>query len=244
MDRAPAAQTDEPGRSETLGLLEGLASTRAIRRYRDEPVNDEDLATIMWHATRAPSGSNRQPFRFVVLHDGPRAIAAKALLGESFRTLWAEKRRRDGYDTGSGSQADTPKARMAATMEHFVDNFEATPVVVLACLIRHRDPTPTEGASVYPACQNLLLAARALGYGGVMTMWHAYVEDELRELLGIPAEVGIAATWTLGRPFGHHGPVRRLPVEELIFDDGWDCPAPWAKDPPGTRFTQGGPPRS
>ena len=173
MDRAPAAQTDEPGRSETLGLLEGLASTRAIRRYRDEPVNDEDLATIMWHATRAPSGSNRQPFRFVVLHDGPRAIAAKALLGESFRTLWAEKRRRDGYDTGSGSQADTPKARMAATMEHFVDNFEATPVVVLACLIRHRDPTPTEGASVYPACQNLLLAARALGYGGVMTMWHA-----------------------------------------------------------------------
>ena len=133
---------------------------------------------------------------------------------------------------------------MAATMEHFVDNFEATPVVVLACLIRHRDPTPTEGASVYPACQNLLLAARALGYGGVMTMWHAYVEDELRALLDIPVEVGISATMTLGRPVGHHGPVRRLPVEELIFDDGWDCPAPWAKDPPGTRFTQGGPPRS
>lgn len=231
----------DPG--EELGLLEGLASTRAIRRYRDEPVGEDDLATIMWHASRAPSGSNRQPFRFVVLRDGPRAIRAKALLGESFRALWAEKRHRDGYDAGSGTQADTPKARMAATMEHFVDHFEATPVVVLACLIRHRDPTPTEGASVYPACQNLLLAARALGYGGVMTMWHAYVEDELRELLDIPADVAISATLTLGRPQGRHGPVRRRPIDELVFDDGWDQQAAWAHDPPGTRFTRAGPPR-
>lgn len=227
---------------ERVGLLHGLATTRAIRRYRDEPVDDDDLAAIMWHATRAPSGSNRQPFRFVVLCDGPRAIKAKTLLGESFRTLWAEKRRRDGYDAGSGSRDDSPKARMATTMEHFVDHFESTPVVVLACLIRHRDPTPTEGASVYPACQNLLLAARALGYGGVMTMWHAYVEDELRALLDIPVEVAISATLTLGRPAGHHGPVRRRPVEELVFDDGWAQPAAWAHDPPGTRFTQAGPP--
>ena len=229
--------------SDEVALLDGLATTRAIRRYRDEPVLEDDLATIMWHATRAPSGSNRQPFRFVVLRDGPRARQAKALLGESFRTLWAEKRRRDGYDAGSGTQSDTPKARMAATMEHFVDHFETTPVVVLACLIRHRSPTPTEGASVYPACQNQLLAARALGYGGVMTMWHAYVEDELRELLDIPYDVAISATLTLGRPEGGHGPVRRRPVDELVFDDGWEQPARWAEDPPGTRFTSAGPPR-
>ena len=227
----------------SLGLLQGLATTRAIRRYTDEPVAEEDLATIVWHATREPSGSNRQPFRFLILRDGPLATQAKALLGESFRTLWAEKRRRDGYDAGSGTQSDTPKARMAATMEHFVDHFETTPVVVLACLIRHRSPTPTEGASVYPACQNQLLAARALGYGGVMTMWHAYVEDELRELLDIPDDVAISATLTLGRPEGGHGPVRRRPVDELVFDDGWEQPARWAEDPPGTRFTSAGPPR-
>ena len=236
------AGSGESGPSDEVALLDGLATTRAIRRYR-EPVLEDDLATIMWHATRAPSGSNRQPFRFVVLRDGPRARQAKALLGESFRTLWAEKRRRDGYDAGSGTQSDTPKARMAATMEHFVDHFETTPVVVLACLIRHRSPTPTEGASVYPACQNQLLAARALGYGGVMTMWHAYVEDELRELLDIPDDVAISATLTLGRPEGGHGPVRRRPVDELVFDDGWEQPARWAEDPPGTRFTSAGPPR-
>ncbi|MEZ5382452.1 MAG: nitroreductase family protein [Microthrixaceae bacterium] len=234
-----ASNDGHPG----VPLLDGLATTRAIRRYRPEPIPEADLNTILWHATRAPSGSNRQPARFVVLRDGPRAVQAKALLGESFRALWAEKRRRDGYDEGSGAEVNTPKARMAATMEHFVANFEATPVVVLACLMRHRDPHPTEGASVYPACQNLLLAARALGYGGVITMWHSFVEDELRELLGIPTEVALAGTIPLGRPMGRHGPVRRRPVAEVVFEDGWNQPATWAADPPGTRFTSSGPPR-
>jgi nitroreductase len=124
----------------------------------------------------------------------------------------------------------------------FVDHFEDTPVVVLACYGRHRATNPTEGASVYPACQNLLLAARALGYGGVMTMWHAFAEDRLREVLEIPDEIAIAATIPLGKPFGHHGPVRRRPVSQLVYDDRWGHPAPWVSDPPGTRFTSAGPP--
>ena len=220
-----------------------MATTRAIRRYRDEPIPDDDLSTILWHATRAPSGSNRQPFRFVVLRDGPKAEQAKSLLGASFRSMWARKREADGYDEGSGASADTPKARMAATMQHFVDHFERTPVVVIACLQRHRDPHPTEGASVYPACQNLLLAARALGYGGVMTTWHSFVEADLRTLLGIPDDVALCATIPLGRPAGGHGPVRRRPVAELVYDDGWEEPAMWAADPAGTSFTAAGPPR-
>jgi nitroreductase len=222
-------------------LLTGLATTRAIRRYRDEPIPDADLRTILWHATRAPSGSNRQPFRFLVLRDGPAATEARRLLGESFRALWAEKRRADGYDEGSGAEAGSPKARTAATMQRFVDRFESTPVVVLACLRRYRKPDPSEGASVYPACQNLLLAARALGYGGVLTMWHQYVEDDLRAVLGIPPEVALSATIALGRPEGSHGPVRRRPMPELVYEDRWEEPAPWAQDPPGTRFTSAGP---
>ncbi|MGK2928153.1 MAG: nitroreductase family protein [Acidimicrobiales bacterium] len=227
---------------DSIDLLTGVATTRAIRRYREEPIPDRDLSTILWHATRAPSGSNRQPFRFVVLRDGPGAREAKALLGESFRSMWAAKRERDGYDAGSGAQDDTPKARMAATMQHFVDHFEQTPVVVLACLRRYREAHPTEGASVYPACQNLLLAARALGYGGVMTMWHQFVEDDLRSLLGIPDDVAICATIPLGRPQGKHGPVRRRPVAELVYEDRWEDEAGWVVDPAGTRFTSAGPP--
>ncbi len=229
--------------NDPIDLLTGIATTRAIRRYRDEDIPEGDLSTILWHATRAPSGSNRQPFRFVVLRDGPKAREAKSLLGESFRSMWRAKREKDGYDQGSGARTDSPKARMAATMEHFTENFERTPVVVLACIVRHRAPTPTEGASVYPACQNLLLAARALGYGGVMTTWQQLVEDDLRQVLAIPDDVGLCATIPLGRPVGSHGPVRRRPVHELVYDDAWGVEADWAVDPVGTRFTRTGPPR-
>lgn len=225
-----------------ISLLEGLATTRAIRRYTHDPIPEDDLATMLWHATRAPSGSNRQPFRFVVLRDSAVAREAKAVLGRSFRENWGAKQRADGYEAGSGLDDTSPKARMARTMQHFVDHFEATPVVVLPCHVRYRNANPYEGASVYPACQNLLLAARALGYGGVMTIWHAFVEPELRELLAIPDNVVIAATIPLGKPVGHHGPVRRRPVGELIYEDRWEEPASWAVDPAGTRFTGTGPP--
>ncbi len=222
-------------------LLHGLATTRSIRRYREEPIPDDDLATILFSATRAPTGSNRQNFRFLVLRDGPRAVEAKAILGRTFRAGWEEKQRTDGYDRGSGDDEDSPKARMARTMQHFVDNFERTPVVVLAC-VRRRHQRLIDGASIYPACQNLLLAARALGYGGVLTGWHATVDAELRALLDIPDDYEIAATIPLGRPVGGHGPVRRRPLGELVFDDGWGRSAAWAVDPEGTRFTQAGPP--
>lgn len=230
--------------AEQVSLLEGLATTRAIRRFTTEPIPDDVLASILWHATRAPSGSNRQPFRFVVLRDGPSARAAKALLGRSFREQWKQKRSADGYEVGTGAVPGSPKARMAETMQRFVDRFEKTPVVVIACNVRYRRPDPSEGANVYPACQNLLLAARAHGYGGVMTMWHAPVEDELRALLGIPEGVALAATLALGRPEGRHGRVRRRPLRELVYEERWEGGAEWIEDPAGTSYTSAGPPKA
>ena len=112
-------------------------------------------------------------------------------------------------------------------MQRYVDHFEEVPVVVLACLDRYRDPSPYEGASVYPACQNLLLAARALGYGGALTMWHLGVEDELRRLLGIPGHVALSACITLGVPAGRHGPLKRKPLGEITFDDAWGVAPDW-----------------
>lgn len=226
-----------------VGLLEGLATTRAIRRYRDEPIPARDLRDILFAATRGPSGSNRQPFRFVVLTDSETARAAKALIGEQARRMWQAKRRADGYDRGSGTDQSSPKARMARTMQAYVDEFESAPALILPCLVRYREPNPMEGASVYPAVQNLLLAARALGYGGVITGFHAAVDAELKRLLGIPPEVFIAATITLGRPLGRHGPVRRRPMAELVYGDSWGTAPDWAVDPPGTRYTSAGPPK-
>jgi nitroreductase len=193
-----------------VDALDLIATTRAIRRYRDEPIPHDDVTAMLFAATRA--------------QDGPHARQAKALLGRTFRAGWAAKRANDGYDEGSGADPSSPKARMAATMQHYVDHIEQVPLVVLALLVRYREPTPTEGASIYPACQNLLLAAHALGYGGVLTMWHAGCEAELRALLDIPDAAAISATITIGRPVGRHGPVRRKPLGELAFDDAWGEP--------------------
>ena len=222
--------------------LELLATTRTIRRYTEEPVSESDLNTILWSASRAPSGSNRQSFRFVVLRESPVANEVKKILGSAFRAGWSNKQEDDGYRQGSGRAADSPKSRQAAAMQHYVDNFESIPVVVLVCLKRHRAPNPYEGASVYPACQNLLLAARALGYGAALTMWHQAVESDIRELLAIPDNVALSACITIGRPQGSHGPVRRRPIAELVYEDRWDQSADWAVDPPGTKFTSAGPP--
>ena len=230
--------------TEPISLVDALSSTRAIRRYTDDPIPDADLNQMLWLASRAPSGSNRQGFRFVVLRDGPNAAAARELLRDGARRVWSNKRVRDQYDTGSGERADSSKARMARTMDHFVEHMHEAPVIVLACVRVHRPQMLGVGGSVWPSVQNLLLAARSLGYGGVITGFHRPREVELSELLRLPPadEVAIAATIPLGRPQGHHGPVRRRPMPELVYDDAWEGPAPWASDPPGTRYTQAGPP--
>jgi nitroreductase len=230
--------------ADPISLVDALATTRAIRRYTDEPIPVADLNEIMWLATRAPSGSNRQGFRFVVLRDGPNAAPARELIRQGAQQTWGNKRVKDQYDSGSGVRDDSPKARMARTMDHFVEHMHEAPVIVLACVKIHRPQMLGVGGSVWPAVQNLLLAARAHGYGGVITGFHGPREAELRELLHLPPpeSLAIAATIPLGRPQGHHGPVRRRPIGELVYDDAWEAPAPWATDPKGTRFTQAGPP--
>jgi nitroreductase len=208
-----------------VSLLDGLATTRAIRRYTSDPVPDADLAEILWYAARAPSGTNRQPFRFIVLRDEPSTAEARALLGTAFRSSWLEKRA--DLEAGTAFVRGSPQARMAATMQHFVDHLEGVPVIVLVGLERYRAANVVEGASVYPACQNLLLAARALGYGGALTMWHRPVEADLRLLLAIPQRVVLSACITLGVPAGRHGPLRRRPLAELVHDGRWGRAPDW-----------------
>lgn len=235
---------DIPTPADTVGLLEGIATTRSIRRYLDEPIPDSVLRDVCFAASRAPTGSNRQAFRMIVLTGGPIAEQAKTLVADGAQRQWAAKRRRDGYDDGSGADDDSPKARMARSMDTYVDGLATVPALILPTLIRHREAMSTEGASVYPAMQNLLLAARGLGYGGVVTMWHAPVEQELRDLLEIPDDVFVAATITLGKPAGGHGPVRRRPLDHFVYDGVWGQTPTWAVDPPGTRHTSAGPPGS
>ncbi|MEM7016892.1 MAG: nitroreductase family protein [Pseudomonadota bacterium] len=215
-----------------------MSTARTIHRYTADPIPDEHIAKIMYAATRAPSGTNRQPARFLVLRDGERAKKAKAMMGESFRKGWNFKSGDEGWKKGSGENPDSLKSRTAGAIQQFVDNFEQIPVVILVCFIPYREPQHQEGASVFPACQNILLASRALGYGACFSGWHMQIQDELKALLEIPQEVILSLTITVGKPEGNHGPLRRLPVQHLIYDDGWESPAQWVQDPPDARLSR------
>jgi nitroreductase len=221
----------------TIDLLEGIATARSIRRYLPDPVPEGVLAKILWAGTRAPSGTNRQPFRFIVLRDSEKAREIKSLMGAAFRRGWGHKSSTESWGKEGDTAHSTRRVRSMEAMQHFVDHFEEIPVVVLACFTRYRDADHGEGASVFPACQNILLAARALGYGACFAGWHRLVESELRERLGIPEHVVLSLTITIGKPAGHHGPVRRFPARELIYEDGWENEATWVVDTPGSRFS-------
>ena len=223
---------------QTIDMLEGIATARSIHRYSFDPIPDDDMAKIMYAATRAPSGTNRQPFRFVVLRDGEKARQAKSLMGAAYREGWRHKAESEGWGRSSDSRKPSRRVRSMQAMDYFVEHFEKIPAVILACLVRFREAHHQEGASIFPACQNLLLAARALGYGACFSGFHRYVDAELKALLAIPEEVELSITITVGKPLGSHGPLRRFPVQELIFDDGWEQPALWVTDPPDARLSR------
>jgi nitroreductase len=204
----------------TIDLYDAMRTARAIRRYRPDPVPDDVLRRCLEAATWAPSGSNRQAWRFVVL----RSPEVRAILGPAYRKGWAEMS--GGYGiSGDIDPSDTsPTARMGRTMRHFVDHFEDVPVYVLFCLKGRGFSHLSEGASIYPAVQNFVLAARAEGLGTVMTSWFMFCERELRDAIGVPDDWMLAALLPLGYPVGHHGPVRRRPVEQVVAVDRWDTP--------------------
>ena len=204
-----------------MDVFEAMRTNRAVRRYRDEPVDDDVLRRCLEAATWAPSGSNRQAWRFVVL----RSPEARAVLGPAYRRGWADMA--GGYGVREIDPEDnSPRARMGRTMQHFVEHFEDVPAYVLFCVQARSDREMwlSDGASIYPAVQNFLLAARAQGLGAVTTTWYLYCEDELRQLVGIPADWMLAALVTVGWPVGSHGPVRRKPVDEVACRDQWDEP--------------------
>lgn len=201
-------------------IWEVMRTARAIRRFTDEPVDRDVLKRCLEAATWAPSGGNQQPWRFVVLDsDEVRAVvqigAARAL--ETIERVY--KMVRPDLDDMS------PRARSARVVFELHDAAAHVPTAVLFC-VRPLPAVPPllQGASVYPAMQNFLLAARASGLGAVVTGWHVDAEPELREVVGIPDEWNLAALVVAGWPAGRHGPVRRRPVVEVLALDRWDQP--------------------
>jgi nitroreductase len=200
--------------SEPMDLLEAIYTTRTIRRFTNDPVPPDLLRRVLEAATQAPSGINRQPWRFIILEDpGVRRKAS-----DLYREGYVNNRKPE-----PGEEERNPSVYFAM---HMAD----APVLIVVCGImppsnRSRiDPFVMTPPGVYAAAQNLLLAARAFGLGGTMTTNHRWRESELKELLGVPEPHEILGIIPMGYPAEKHGPKTRLSVEEVTARDHWDTP--------------------
>lgn len=201
-----------------MPIGEAIYTQRSIRRMRPDPIPSEDLRLILEAATKAPSGGNAQPTRFLVLTD-PAIIRE---FGALYREAWWSKRRDEGqpWTTREAIPDSLPNSQAAARL---ADEIVDAPCIVLAFSMRKG-----QGSSVIPAVQNLMLAARALGIGSVPTTLHPQVMERVYALLGVPADAEFHLCIPLGYPRGRFGPTTRRPVGEVTYLDRWGESAPWA----------------
>jgi nitroreductase len=228
-------------------ILQVMATMRAMRRLKPDPVPDDLLEQLVEAATWAPSGSNNQSYSFLVVTDRQQ-IRRLAPVWQRIAEWYIATQRPPSH------MGQEKWERLTATLRYQADHFEETPALILACydftdlqrrlranwaavlratarlgprhafmLLRNtpRLTSTGEAASIYPAVQNLLLAARAHGLGAVITTWHVLFEQEIKGILGIPSRVNVYAIVPVGWPKGKLGPVTRRPAREAIHRDRW-----------------------
>ena len=197
---------------------EAMFTQRAIRRLDpNRPIRDAHLKIILDAASKAPSGGNTQPARFLVVRDEDRIRE----FGKLYHEAWWAKRR-DEY--GWTGKDDIPEGSVYRMPSRLADEIGKAPVVVLALSIGGKEAAH----SVFPPVQNLLLAARALGIGSVLTTLHPDVMERVYAMFGIPEEVAFHCCIPLGYPRGRFGPTRRFPTSETTSWNRWSAKPPWA----------------
>jgi len=192
----------------TDDVWEVLSTARSIRRFTDEPVTDAVIDRCLEAATWAPNGANAQLWRFIVL-DGPEQRAA---VGKAAQIALTSIEAIYGMTRPDDDDASRAARNNRATYELHDRAEEYTSSEFL------------QGGSIYPAIQNFYLAARAQGLGACLTSWASYAGggQVLREAVGIPDEWFLAGHIVVGWPRGHHGPVRRRPLTDVVFRNRWD----------------------
>ncbi len=193
-------------------LINLICSTRAMRRLKPEPVPPELITQILRAATAAPPASNMGGWRFLVIRDQAikNAVAAK------YRRLWYE-------GVGPAFREAVPSRvryrQMLDACDYQADHLHEAPVWIVPChlgLVRTWDI----GSGIYPAVQNMLLAARALGLGATLTTLFQYSE-EAEAMLGVPDDAHSYAILPIGYPLGNFGPVAPVVLEDVVFADRW-----------------------
>jgi nitroreductase len=197
---------------EELPLLEGIRTTRAIRRLKPDPVPPELIRKVCEAGTFAPSGGNRQPWIFVAVADAER----RAWVAERYRAAFHQ------YIAPAFEAAqdpDYPEAgrRNMRAAAHLADHLHEAPVHLFVAGWKRRGEEQVQ--ALFPAIQNVLLACRAVGLGASLTTMHTAFRAELDPWLGLRPETPSCALLPIGWPLGSYGTPPRRPVDSCLF---WD----------------------
>jgi nitroreductase len=207
-----------------MDLFEAMHTMRAIRRWQDRPVPDDLIWTIVDAATRAPNGGNRQPWGFLVITDDAQRAEIGRLVREHLAPRIAE------FRAELATRPEPSRRRMVAAALHLFEHYGSAPLIVVPCLAFPPGQASADGlgaaSNIYPAVENLLLAARGVGLGGVLTTVQRAFEPQLRELLRIPPHVQPVCTIPLGFPDANFGPTARRPVQEVTHWGAWGTTRP------------------
>ena len=196
---------------EEMGLFEAMYSQRSFTRFRSDPVPKEAIAKIIEAATKAPTGGNSQPWEFIAITD-PSVISQ---VGNIYRDVWLGT-------LGAEPPPDEPPVYQAA--RYLAHHMAEVPAMILVCVNHGVPSASTQGepfvrgsraSSVWPAVQNLFLAARALGLGTRLTTAHLWGEQRIKDILGIPDHVETVMLTPLGYPRGSFGATQRRAAEEV-----------------------------
>ena len=211
-----------------MDLYEAMSTLRAVRRIKPDPIPDDVLERVLTAATWAPTGGNHQSWRIIAVKDP----AKKQALEDLYRPHW------EGYIPGYEAhmqqmpEREAESSRKALNSGTYLANHlhEAPVICVFIFNLDHITVTDIEqprtsvvgGGSIYPAVQNLLLAARNEGLGCVLTTLLCMEEPKVKEVLNIPDNWHTAAHVPLGYPvLGGHGPISRRPLERMVSVDSF-----------------------
>jgi nitroreductase len=198
-----------------ISLLDGINSLRSVRKFKPDQIPEDKLKIILVSASKAASGSNTQPWEFVVV----RGAEVKARLKEPMLRTWLER-------VAGGSGMSTRMRDVYDEATEMLRNTVKVPVIIYCCVDLDRVGKSEEVryASIYPAVQNLMLAAQALGLATCLTIHGSTPtrgEPEVKKILGIPEHVKVACLVYLGYPAVRLGPPKRKPVEKFVHYDRW-----------------------
>jgi nitroreductase len=195
-------------------LFAVVSRQRACREFADTPLTDAELAPLLEAATHAPSAENKQPWEFVIVRD----TSTRAAIGELTRQAW------ERHGRAFSEQRLTPEL-LAEVDKGATSGIAAAPVHVVVCADIDRGLEITIGSSIFPAIQNLLLAATAVGLGSALTTLTTAFTAELRELLALPVHVVPVAVVPIGHPARPLGRPRREPftghTHREQYGKGW-----------------------